>query len=229
VRSTGLSQFSFSSPFPCLQRPFLYTVGEFEFAVTYDELWNAAQLQMMHEGKLHGFMRMYWCKKILEWSPTPQLALSTSIYLNDRFNLDGRDPNGYVGCGWSIIGTHDMGWAERPIFGKIRYMNYAGCKRKFDVAKYIEEYAKFGSKVGSHEFKKNQERAKERDVELKKKAEAGAGGESKKHAPSSSGVIAAAAAAASSAPSSAKRKVASENANPGDATDGASVAKEKKS
>ena len=78
----------------------------------------------------------YWAKKILEWSESPAEALRRAIYLNDRYSIDGRDPNGYVGCGWAIMGVHDMGWAERPIFGKIRFMNYAGCKRKFDIARY---------------------------------------------------------------------------------------------
>jgi deoxyribodipyrimidine photo-lyase len=86
---------------------------------------------------MHGFMRMYWAKKILEWSASPAEALETAIFLNDKYSLDGRDPNGYVGCMWSIAGIHDMGWAERPVFGKIRYMNLAGCKRKFDVERYI--------------------------------------------------------------------------------------------
>uniref|UniRef100_A0A2N9HNX7 Deoxyribodipyrimidine photo-lyase n=1 Tax=Fagus sylvatica TaxID=28930 RepID=A0A2N9HNX7_FAGSY len=80
---------------------------------------------------------MYWAKKILEWTRGPEEALEISIYLNDKYEIDGRDPNGYVGCMWSICGVHDQGWKERPIFGKIRYMNYAGCKRKFDVDGYI--------------------------------------------------------------------------------------------
>ena len=78
----------------------------------------------------------YWAKKILEWSPDPAEALRRAIYLNDRYSIDWRDPNGYVGCGWAIMGVHDMGWAERAVFGKIRYMNYAGCKRKFDIKAY---------------------------------------------------------------------------------------------
>ena len=78
----------------------------------------------------------YWAKKILEWTASPEVALADAIYLNDRYSLDGRDPNGYVGCMWSIAGIHDMGWAERPVFGKIRYMNHAGCKRKFKVEQY---------------------------------------------------------------------------------------------
>lgn len=143
----------------------MYTRGEFEFACTYDALWNAAQLEMVHTGKMHGFMRMYWAKKILEWSPTAEEALATSIYLNDRYSVDGRDANGYVGCAWSIIGTHDMGWSERAIFGKVRFMNFAGCKRKFDVERYCDAHARLGAHPGSSAFKDNQKRAKERDKE----------------------------------------------------------------
>eukprot|EP00245_Coleochaete_scutata_P018750 TRINITY_DN9914_c0_g2_i1.p1 TRINITY_DN9914_c0_g2~~TRINITY_DN9914_c0_g2_i1.p1 ORF type:complete len:167 (+),score=40.42 TRINITY_DN9914_c0_g2_i1:36-503(+) len=110
---------------------------ELEKGKTYDKLWNAAQLEMVHFGKMHGFMRMYWAKKILEWTPSPQQALEIAIYLNDKYSLDGRDSNGYVGCMWSICGIHDQGWGERAVFGKIRYMNYAGCKRKFNVDGYI--------------------------------------------------------------------------------------------
>uniref|UniRef100_A0A672PQL4 Deoxyribodipyrimidine photo-lyase n=1 Tax=Sinocyclocheilus grahami TaxID=75366 RepID=A0A672PQL4_SINGR len=97
--------------------------------------------QLVLEGKMHGFLRMYWAKKILEWTASPEEALSIAIYLNDRLSLDGCDPNGYVGCMWSVCGIHDQGWAERPIFGKIRFMNYAGCKRKFDVAQFERKYA----------------------------------------------------------------------------------------
>lgn len=81
-----------------------------------------------------------WAKKILEWTETPEEALEYSVYLNDKYELDGRDPNGYVGCAWSIDGVHDRAWTERPVFGKIRYMNYNGAKRKFDVKKYIERF-----------------------------------------------------------------------------------------
>lgn len=108
------------------KRTHLYTLEDFDNFRTHDKLWNAAQIQMRVEGKLHGFMRMYWAKKILEWTESPQQALEFAIYLNDRYNLDGRDCNGYVGCMWSICGTHDQGWAERAVFGKIRYMNYDG-------------------------------------------------------------------------------------------------------
>ena len=90
--------------------------------------------------EVHGFLRMYWAKKILEWTASPDEALRIAIHLNDKYELDGRSPNGYVGCMWSIAGVHDMGWKERPIFGKIRYMNYAGCSRKFDVQAFVSRY-----------------------------------------------------------------------------------------
>lgn len=122
------------------KREFTYKLEQFENAETHDELWNAAQIEMVTTGKMHGYMRMYWAKKILEWTETPEEALEFSIYLNDKYELDGRDPNGYVGCAWSIGGVHDRAWTERPVFGKIRYMNYNGCKRKFDVKKYIERF-----------------------------------------------------------------------------------------
>lgn len=85
-------------------------------------------------------LRMYWAKKILEWSESPEIALQTAQYLNDKYALDGCDPNGYVGVGWSIMGIHDQGWKEREVFGKIRYMNYAGCKRKFNVQQFVTNY-----------------------------------------------------------------------------------------
>jgi deoxyribodipyrimidine photo-lyase len=119
---------------------FIYSLNEFEKAETHDDLWNAAQREMVVTGKMHGYMRMYWAKKILEWTNTPEDAMITTIYLNDKYQLDGRDPNGYTGIAWSIGGVHDRAWAERNVFGKIRYMNYAGCKRKFDVFKYINKY-----------------------------------------------------------------------------------------
>ncbi|XP_028932146.1 deoxyribodipyrimidine photo-lyase-like [Ornithorhynchus anatinus] len=123
------------------KRTHLYSLEQLEAGKTHDTLWNAAQLQMVQEGKMHGFLRMYWAKKILEWTRSPEEALEFAIHLNDRFQLDGRDPNGYVGCMWSICGIHDQGWAEREVFGKIRYMNYAGCKRKFDVAQFEHKYS----------------------------------------------------------------------------------------
>lgn len=112
---------------------------EQEGGKTHDELWNAAQLEMVHLGSMHGFLRMYWAKKILEWTAEgPEAALATAVYLNDKYQLDGRDPNGYVGCMWAICGVHDNAWKEREVYGKVRYMNYAGCKRKFNIAKYVE-------------------------------------------------------------------------------------------
>ncbi|KAL3823230.1 hypothetical protein ACHAXA_003509 [Cyclostephanos tholiformis] len=118
----------------------LYSWRELEAGMTHDDLWNAAQLQLVREGKMHGFMRMYWAKKILEWTISPSYALASAQYFNDRYAYDGNDPNGYVGVGWSIMGIHDMGWKERPVFGKIRYMNYAGCKRKFKVDQFVARY-----------------------------------------------------------------------------------------
>jgi deoxyribodipyrimidine photo-lyase len=122
------------------KRLHVYSRQQLEAGKTHDDLWNASQLQLVQEGKMHGFLRMYWAKKILEWSATPQEALANALYLNDRFNLDGTDPNGYTGVMWSVGGVHDMGWAERPIFGKIRYMNYEGCKRKFNVPSFVARY-----------------------------------------------------------------------------------------
>ena len=119
------------------KRDYIYSRAQFETAKTHEDLWNACQKELVGRGKLHGWARMYWAKKILEWSVSPKDALATAIYLNDKFNLDGRDPNGFVGCMWSIAGVHDMGWAEREVFGKIRYMNLAGAKRKFNVAAYV--------------------------------------------------------------------------------------------
>jgi deoxyribodipyrimidine photo-lyase len=119
------------------KREATYTRAQFEAGATHEALWNAAQAELVARGKMHGFMRMYWAKKVLEWSASPAEALATAIYLNDKYSLDGRDPNGYVGCAWAIAGVHDMGWAERPVFGKIRYMNLAGCKRKFAVDRYV--------------------------------------------------------------------------------------------
>lgn len=120
------------------KRKYLYTLEQFENAITHDELWNAAQMEMIKKGKMHGYMRMYWAKKILEWTEFPEQAMKIAIYLNDRYELDGRDPNGYAGIAWSIGGVHDRAWNSRLIFGKIRYMSYNGCKAKFDTKKYIE-------------------------------------------------------------------------------------------
>ena len=122
------------------KREYLYSRQKLESGRTHDELWNAAQREMVVRGKMHGYIRMYWAKKILEWSVSPEEALETAIYLNDRYELDGRDPNGYAGIAWSIGGVHDRAWQERPVYGKIRYMSYGGCARKFDVKKYIARW-----------------------------------------------------------------------------------------
>lgn len=122
------------------RREFIYSLKEFEIGKTHEDLWNAAQFELVKTGKMHGYMRMYWAKKILEWSKSPQDALKTTIYLNDKYELDGRDPNGYAGCAWSIGGTHDRAWFERPVFGKIRYMNRNGAKKKFDIESYIAKF-----------------------------------------------------------------------------------------
>jgi len=119
------------------KRAHVYSRAQFENAATHDVLWNAAQREMSLKGKTHGYLRMYWAKKILEWSESPEEALATAIYLNDRYELDGRDPNGYAGVAWSIGGVHDRPWFDRPIYGQIRYMSEGGCRSKFDVDRYI--------------------------------------------------------------------------------------------
>jgi deoxyribodipyrimidine photo-lyase len=119
------------------EREYIYNVDYFENSNTHDLLWNAAQQEMVKTGKMHGYMRMYWAKKILEWTINPSEALKIANYLNDKYSLDGRDPNGYCGTAWSVGGIHDRAWSDRSVFGKIRYMNYNGCKRKFDVDAYI--------------------------------------------------------------------------------------------
>jgi len=120
------------------KRDYLYSLCEFEESRTHDSLWNAAQNQMRKTGFMHNYMRMYWAKKILEWTKSPQEAMEIAIYLNDKYELDGRDPNGYAGIAWSIGGVHDRAWGERPVFGKIRFMNERGCRNKFDVNEYVK-------------------------------------------------------------------------------------------
>ncbi len=118
-------------------REYLYAPEDFEAGKTHDQLWNAAQTEMVTRGKMHGYLRMYWAKKILEWTTSPEEAMKIAIYLNDKYSLDGRDPNGYSGIAWSIGGVHDRAWPQRPVFGKVRYMSYRGSKSKFNVEKYI--------------------------------------------------------------------------------------------
>ncbi len=117
-------------------RPMIYTREQFERAETHDELWNATQREMLRTGKIHGYYRMYWGKKIIEWSATHDEALETMIHIHDRYALDGRDPNTYTNILW-CFGLHDRPWAERPIFGMVRYMSLEGMRRKTDVDAYI--------------------------------------------------------------------------------------------
>ena len=121
------------------EREHLYTLTQLERAETYDQLWNAAQIQMVESGWMHNVMRMYWAKKILEWTPDVATAVKYAIYLNDKYQLDGRDPSGYAGIAWSMVGKFDRPWFDRPIFGKIRYMSGASTGRKFDSKLYIRQ------------------------------------------------------------------------------------------
>jgi deoxyribodipyrimidine photo-lyase len=119
------------------QRNYTYAQMELEEADTHDPFWNAAQKEMVYTGKMHGYMRMYWGKKILEWVQTPREAYHIALYLNNKYELDGRDPNGYTGVAW-CFGKHDRAWRERKIFGKVRYMNDKGLQRKFKIDKYVD-------------------------------------------------------------------------------------------
>jgi deoxyribodipyrimidine photo-lyase len=123
------------------KREYLYTKKQFEQAVTHDPYWNAAQKEMVVTGKMHGYMRMYWGKKILEWSSSPEKAYTTALALNNKYSLDGRDPNGFAGVAW-CFGKHDRAWGERSIFGKVRYMNEAGLRRKFSIDDYVYRVGK---------------------------------------------------------------------------------------
>ena len=118
------------------KRQYTYTPEELESAKTHDPYWNAAQREMVIKGKMHGYMRMYWGKKIIEWSKTPEEAFRIALYLNNKYELDGRDPNGFTSVAW-CFGKHDRPWGERPIFGNVRYMNDKGLIRKFDADGYV--------------------------------------------------------------------------------------------
>jgi deoxyribodipyrimidine photo-lyase len=122
-------------------REYTYSREQWDRAETHDPLWNAAQNQVKRTGHMHGYMRMYWAKKILEWSPSASEAVQNAIFLNDRYSLDGREPSGYAGILWSIAGLHDRAWGERGVFGKVRYMSYNGIKKKFDISKYIAAWS----------------------------------------------------------------------------------------
>lgn len=118
------------------RREKVYSYDELEAGVTADPYWNAAQLEMVVKGKMHGYMRMYWAKQILGWVEDPKVAMEYALRLNNRWELDAVDPNSYAGVIW-CFGLHDQGWRERPIWGKVRYMNDAGLKRKFNMAAYL--------------------------------------------------------------------------------------------
>ncbi|MFB3826133.1 MAG: deoxyribodipyrimidine photolyase [Bryobacteraceae bacterium] len=122
------------------RRPFVYSREQFENAATHDPLWNATQRELLTCGRIHGYYRMYWGKKIIEWSRTCEDALVTMIYLNDRYALDGRDPNGYANILW-CFGLHDRPWPERPVLGSVRYMSYEGMRRKTGVDAYIAAHS----------------------------------------------------------------------------------------
>jgi deoxyribodipyrimidine photo-lyase len=121
------------------QREHLYSLTQLEAARTHDDLWNAAQTQLLRHGWMHNVMRMYWAKKILEWTPTIATAVRYAIHLNDTYLLDGSDPNGYAGIAWAMLGKFDRAWADRPIFGKLRYMSGTSTGRKFDSKRYIAQ------------------------------------------------------------------------------------------
>ncbi len=119
-------------------RDYLYHRGQFETAQTHDPYWNAAMLEMRITGKMANYMRMYWAKKILEWSPSPEDAYRNILHLDNKYFLDGRDPNSFAGVAW-CFGKHDRPWSERAVFGKVRYMNDGGLRRKFDIEGYVRK------------------------------------------------------------------------------------------
>jgi deoxyribodipyrimidine photo-lyase len=121
------------------QRPALYSLEQLERAETGDDLWNAAQQEMVETGWMHNYMRMYWAKKILDWTPNPAVAFEWAVILNDRYELDGRDPNGYAGIAWAIVGKHDRPWFNRPVFGLVRPMSGASLAKKFNAQLYIRQ------------------------------------------------------------------------------------------
>ncbi|CAN8067984.1 unnamed protein product [Agarophyton chilense] len=129
------------------KRPKIHTYDELEAALTSDPFWNAAQLEMIVRGKMHGYMRMYWVKRIIGWVGNPEDAMDYALRLNNRWELDAVDPNSYTGVIW-CFGLHDRGWTERPIWGKVRYMNESGLKRKFNMDAYIAHVDEMVAKEG---------------------------------------------------------------------------------
>jgi deoxyribodipyrimidine photo-lyase len=134
-------------------RPYIYSFEQFENADTHDELWNAAQRQLTTDGVIHNYLRMLWGKKILEWTPTPEIAMQYMVDLNDKWALDGRDPNTYTGIGW-VLGKFDRGWTERAVYGKIRCMTTDSTKRKFKTSGYVDAYSNSSTRQ-THLFNNN--------------------------------------------------------------------------
>ena len=121
------------------EREYIYSLETLESGSTHDEYWNSAQKELVCKGKMHGYMRMYWGKKVIEWTKNPREAYNILIYLNNKYELDGRDPNGFAGVAW-CFGKHDRPWTGRNIFGNVRYMAYSGLKRKFKMDDYVNKY-----------------------------------------------------------------------------------------
>lgn len=138
-------------------RPHLYSVDDLAAARTHDRYWNASMREMAHTGFMHNYMRMYWGKKILEWSPDPETAFAVTLSLNNRYFVDGRDPNAYTNVAW-CFGLHDRAWTERPIFGKVRYMNAAGLERKFDIGRYVSAVDALVARERDGDIPKEQEK-----------------------------------------------------------------------
>ncbi|KAL3285342.1 hypothetical protein HHI36_019450 [Cryptolaemus montrouzieri] len=158
------------------KRDYIYKAEQFAKGLTHDPIWNSAQVQLITEGKLHGYMRMYWCKKILEWTESPEKAIEIGLYLNDTYSIDGSDPNGFVGVMWSTCGIHDQGFKERPVFGKIRFMVDYSLSRKFDIKSYCAKYrsnAQASSGIAKYlaakKPEKQNEEQKSKETKLKKK------------------------------------------------------------
>ena len=126
----------------CRPAPSSLLLNQLERGETHDDLWNAAQREMVVTGWMHNYMRMYWAKKILEWAPDPATAFDWAVVLNDRYELDGRDPNGYAGIAWAIVGKLDRPWFNRPVFGLVRPMAGTSFARKFDAEAYIRQNSK---------------------------------------------------------------------------------------
>lgn len=121
-------------------KEYVYSPDEMEAGSTHDPYWNAAQIELVKTGRMHGYMRMYWGKKILEWADNPESGFETALYLNNKYGLDGRDPNSFAGVAW-CFGKHDRPWKERTTFGTVRYMNDKGLKKKFDADLYVKKVA----------------------------------------------------------------------------------------